>query len=144
VTAEDILSASNVAARRWRRLFYTMPVMDADDARQDAALGMIEAGKASTVIGFRRAVDAVRRLTHRGALRFDALGDYEAEDTAPTPEQMAQARESLALIERMPQAKVLAGVLAGESSVSLGRRHGITKGRVSQIVAAAVRQLTDS
>jgi DNA-directed RNA polymerase specialized sigma24 family protein len=145
VTSAELVSASNIAASRWRRVFSVgVPVMDADDARQDAALGMIEAGQASPVVGYRRAIDAVRRLTHRGALRFDHLHDYEAADPAPTPEQAAQARESLALIERMPQAQVLAGVLAGESSVALAARHGITRGRVSQIVAAAVRQLTDS
>lgn len=117
--------------------------MDADDARQDAALGMIEAGVASPLIGFRRAVDAVRRITHRGLAVNEPLEDRDFPDESREPWRVVYAAESLARLQRMPQAGVLADVLAGEPSTAVAARHGISKGRVSQIVADSVRRLNE-
>lgn len=140
-----IVSASRLAARQWAHLFPAgVSAMDADDARQEAALAMLEAGKALPVVGFRRAINAVRRLTHLGNLVLVPLAEIDATDTAMQPWQMAHASQSLRRIDAMPtrDRDVIVSALFGEPSKDIAARQGITRGRVSQIVSRTVQDLT--
>lgn len=151
-----------VAVGLWARKFYATGVFDRDDARQEAGIAIWQAGeKASSTVGYRQIIDAIRSLTpgfRKHAPLFVRPFEQRDEDIDPpferaikrrdediellTPEDIAAARQ---VRERMSQAlppdtrRAVDLCLSGMSYEEIGKAMGCSAGAINQRILTAHR-----
>lgn len=126
---------------------------DVEDARQEAALGIWLSKTKSAGVGYRRIIDAVRRLTpgyrYSGALQPSELVDYDGNvrdvpDALPGPDRRLEVKQALLASPGLlndRQMHVLIGVLRGASLAELSVELSLSPSRTSQLLAEVTEAL---
>jgi hypothetical protein len=123
------------AARYWASRpgnWAVFRVFDEEDARQSAALALVQKPDATWAMLYRRVLEAVARTVpgyrQRNILEWSGTGrsEFEADD-GPSPYHVTLQRERAALLDALPEEKRALAVhwIDGEEDKDAGARYGV-------------------